>query len=1009
MTEADRQEEPTVDAEGDSVSAEIMPIVRACSLFLDKVQNCRAELLDVIHKGMAAHNRELSRMQSMLEETGAQDPDVVWAHIEAVKDTTIDPINQALRKLEPVATAAAAWDEASADIRDGLGQLSTKDRLQISPHALFVEGIANCIAALEFGVGVWLNEALDAADAMHAKVVDVDNTAVEPDPHGTNLGDTDLPTEPVVEDRFVAAANTLGQHLQAAFDRLDSLNDEVLPAVEAAASGKSSSVEKALQMPAAEMPTESLVAADLGDWAPWFDQVESRMTVSSARITLFRAALSMRDVFAQRVLEGSLAEWFSTIQVAAGAMGEAREAAVALFDELQDSGDLREATLGLVNLLRSSTQLLDAETSTKLDIDSTLVSIDDVARDTISELVATVQTLPGLLIVHATNPAADGAAKASTREIDLHSVATDVVEEFLVPVSTSWSERLHERLQAVVAEADNLLPVLRFYVGGAIEELRDVSGKRTPTDVRDDGQAAAHELTVSGLDRAVEVLAKLESDLLAAVTESAAAIADARHTFWVNVNAQVVAESVQAKLALQLESRADSAQQAFRVKVQDIASRCFTYVSQSAVRLYRKSGELLSYGRAAITGDAVPDNYETTVNALAAINAIRGRLPVVYRRLFSFHPLNDDSLMAGRDEDIKWLNQQLKTRRRGRPSAIVITGSPGCGVTTFINAAKQSCLRHTRFKNLDLISRIDNESDLVKKLVTILELGDIGTDNLTLSALADRIMADEEQDKMLVCVVERIEHLFLRKIAGFELIAGLLRFMSETASRVFWIATTTEFAWQLLARNEPTARGLISHYRISGYGRSELEEVIDQRHRRSALDISFDPPADVSPIMERRVRNAQNEEDVQAIYRAAYFDSLFTASGQNIMIAIFYWLLSVRYRSDPPAISVKALPELNFDSLANLSVTELFALKAFLEHGSLTVLEYCQISTVDENVGFEIFESLGNAMLVERARDEEAGIMDLEFERIERGGRYRVRPLLAQPIIRGLRAKNIVH
>ena len=71
--------------------------------------------------------------------------------------------------------------------------------------------------------------------------------------------------------------------------------------------------------------------------------------------------------------------------------------------------------------------------------------------------------------------------------------------------------------------------------------------------------------------------------------------------------------------------------------------------------------------------------------------------------------------------------------------------------------------------------------------------------------------------------------------------------------------------------------------------------------------------------------------------------------------------------------------------------------------------EYIDISSMEDHSALEVFESLGNAMIIELARDEDSGLMDLEFERIERNGRYRLRPLLVQPVIRSLRETNIVH
>jgi hypothetical protein len=688
-----------------------------------------------------------------------------------------------------------------------------------------------------------------------------------------------------------------------------------------------------------------------------------------------------------------------------------RETAEQIFLDLDNTGRFRAAARDLNAVLSDTTRIVEDELVSRLERMQLAEADGARAAGALNELRRKIAALPETLSVHAVGDVAEGVIDPAMagRDVEVRSAATTALEDVLAPTAPNWGDALDECLRSLTKESENLQPVLRFYIGGAVEELKDVTGPRVEPELRDDAKAAATELTLSGIDRVIETLSLLLEKPGQSIEAVSGSIVRDTNEFWEDVSSQVSAETTQEKLALQLESSADSAIKAVREGTVERSRQVAVRLLREATTLFARGKEFVRRSRAVITGEADAGNFETTLNSLSEVNKARSRLPPVYRRLFSFHPLTDESLMVGRDEDTKWLRTHFVARRRGRTNAVVLTGTPGCGVTTFMDAARRTYFRRTNFSVVDLPARITDEAALVDKLRKTLKLGEAPADEASLASVADQIMSTEYSGSTRVCVVDRLEHLFLRRIGGFDLAARMLRFMSETGPRIFWIATASDSAWQLLLKNEPLVKGLVSHYRLSGYDRNDIEEVINRRHKRSALPITFDPPAEITPLERRRLRKAESEEDKQTIYREAYFDDFFAASGQNVMLAVFYWILSVRYVPEGPSVRVTPLPKLKFELLARLSSPELFALKAFLEHATLTLDEYIEISGLDDDAAFEVFESLGNTMIIELAREEDSGLMDLEFERIERTGRYRLRPLLVQPVIRSLRERNIVH
>jgi hypothetical protein len=981
----------------------------ACEAFLVDADPLYRSLEGALEQLLTSHRKSFAELQAA--ETGEQG-ELFYAAIDyaaSVSRDAIQPLREILQELDIPATACAAWQGNRLASNQELMGLKDKERQGLSPLVPFLEGVARTLAAVEAGVVEWTRTTLAIANSFGQ--LSIEGTGDAMPQLGEAAGqNSDQPGSKY--EQLIAAGQDLEGCLQIAADRLRSVPDEVRSEVDSNASKSIEQLTRALATTPSPVSTDDAPTPTSDpDWSNWYQQVIDRLRLSGAKWTMLHATVSMRADYLSGIDNDIVSELRNAEAAISRELQRNRETAERIFVDLDSTGRFRAAARELRAVLRDTTRILEEELVSRLERMQSAETDGSRAAGALDELRREIVALPEMLSVHSVGDVAEGVIDPAVvgREIEVRSAATAALEKVLAPTAPNWSDALGACLRSLTEESGNLQPVLRFYIGGAVEELMDVSGPRIDPELRDDAKAAAAELTLSGIDRVIEALSALLEKPEQSIDAVSVSICRDTNEFWDDVSSQVSAETTQEKLALQLESSADSAIKAVREGTVDTTRQVAARLLREGKTLFARGKELLRRSRAVITGEADASNFETTLNALSEVNKARSRLPPVYRRLFSFHPLTDESLMVGRDEDSTWLRTHFVARRRGRTNAVVLTGTPGCGVTTFMDAARRTYFRRTNFSIVDLPARITDEATLVGKLRETLELGEVPAGEASLAGVADDIMSTEYSGSTRVCVVDRLEHLFLRKIGGFDLAARMLRFMSETGPRIFWIATASDSAWQLLLKNEPLVRGLVSHYRLSGYDREDIEEIINLRHKRSALPIIFDPPAEITPLEQRRLRKAASEKDRQAIYREAYFDDFFAASGQNVMLAVFYWILSVRYVPEGPSVRVMPLPRLKFELLSRLSVPELFALKAFLEHATLTLGEYIEVSGLDDDAAFEVFESLGNSRIIELARDEDSGLMDLEFERIERAGRYRLRPLLVQPVIRSLRERNIVH
>ena len=278
----------------------------------------------------------------------------------------------------------------------------------------------------------------------------------------------------------------------------------------------------------------------------------------------------------------------------------------------------------------------------------------------------------------------------------------------------------------------------------------------------------------------------------------------------------------------------------------------------------------------------------------------------------------------------------------------------------------------------------------------------------TLSAFGDAVLAQERSAQPQVCILEQLGGLLIRSVGGFSLVSETLALMSRTDSRWLWIATTSEAGWRMLETADPTAAALVLQRTLSPLDRSDVERIILQRHQRSGVPLEFQPPRDPNPLLARRLRRANKPEERQRILREAYFDRLFSIAGQDIMMALFYWIRSVQMTDDGSTLHVQWFTPIRFDFMTAFSIDQAFALKAILERGTLTVAQHAETNLMSMQESRRIMESLGNALLIEPVLPDSSPTR-FDFTAVSEGLPYRIRPLLVHPVLSFLRQRNIVH
>ncbi|NNF57739.1 MAG: AAA family ATPase, partial [Rhodothermaceae bacterium] len=434
---------------------------------------------------------------------------------------------------------------------------------------------------------------------------------------------------------------------------------------------------------------------------------------------------------------------------------------------------------------------------------------------------------------------------------------------------------------------------------------------------------------------------------------------------------------------------------------------------QQIARLGRRQAEqLITAGRTAagLAAENERDRLEA-LDALAHLDALRARLPLVYRRLFSFQPVGDPLLLEQRDTALEAVRTAYQRWTDGQlTSAILLTGPPGSGRTSVLMALRRTLFSDASPATLVLTRRIENEPELAALIAQALDL-DPGPEP-SLNRLEEILQAESERHR--IGLIENLEHLLLRAPSGSDLYERMAVFLSRTDGVVFWVTTMVEPAWHFLLRTEPQIAALSQPIVLQALDRAGLEAAVMKRHMRSGLPLVFAEPTDLQPLTRRRLQRAETEDAQQTILREVFFDRLFRASGGHLQLAFLHWLRTIDFEAVTDRLTVNPLHALDFSFIERFDLVRSFTLKALLQHGSLTLPEHDRVLRTTREESFLVFEALANELLIEQiVKPSGDGAMSRDtvgapIASITPTDRYRIRPLVVNPVTEALRAKNML-
>ena len=620
-----------------------------------------------------------------------------------------------------------------------------------------------------------------------------------------------------------------------------------------------------------------------------------------------------------------------------------------------------------------------------------LAELTGNAEETIASLPAAADALSEALTLHDVPDSGDRLRSpgGDSRTVQLREAARQAFDTMRIERIRAAPSVIEEAMQRIGADVAQLCEVVAYGYQAAIAELSEGGDAESGEQVG--------PVTVA-LSRAEDRAGEARLALREAMGRTEARMNQEVAAGFQQLVGRVLADRLRAGY---LEARSYLATEVtedldrWRGRAADVGRR-----ASGGLRAVRTRLQPL----AAVLGMTTRAPADAAGRTLAMADEVVRSLPVVYRRLFAFEPLTDPRLLAGRNEALADLSAMWERREHGDCRSLLVVAAPGCGTTSFLNitGARLSAVAgasavHSAEVRGAFRQRIRNEDALVAQLAGWLGLAAAED----LHNLARVVLEAPPRAVPGVVVLEGLEHLHMRVQGGARLLERFLTFMSRTESRIFWVVGVSSSAWQFIERRSPPFVSDMERMILGELSPGDLREAVLARHRLSGLPLRFAEPQRGQDALRRRARQLRGTSRQQQLVEAQYFQRLHRASQGSVRMAMFHWLRSADFDAIEGSLLVKPLESLTA-FMDVLDLPQSFALKSLLDHGTLTVSEYCEVARAPETDNFHLFRSLVDLHVIEAAG---GGARQGSAASV----RYRIRPLMTGPVAAHLRSLNILH
>ena len=561
-------------------------------------------------------------------------------------------------------------------------------------------------------------------------------------------------------------------------------------------------------------------------------------------------------------------------------------------------------------------------------------------------------------------------------KIDEVPIKELVREEVLVRLQGGFSDAmtsLRPRLELVSRSISEIDQIVEYNIEAALQILRDRE---------EEPREQAWPVLMEGLKRSESKLVTLNHELLD-INESIRLNLDDITDTAVNRIGELKDNEEILKLKIRwARARAKDRMRQFRGNIWSEIKRLLPRVK--ALGRFSTSYLRTGVGRMKeITGlgGISEQSTEALSRHLIAFQDQVNRLPFVYRRLFRIEPISDDRLFSGRRDEILALQKDFDLWKKGVRGAVAIIGERGSGKTTLINDVVRDI--YTGYPVITI--RFDQTNiDQSALFETIRDRFNAGK-----SKNWDELYEALDPNAPVISVIENLHNLFLRKIGGFGAIDEMMKFISRSRDRVYWVISSGLYGWQYLDKALHISRNFSQVIKLHNLMPGEMQDLVMRRHRLSGYNLKVKPPENIEH--NRKFKKLSAEQEKQDFLVDRLFRNLSEKSDGNIAVAMLFWLSSVR-EIGSDFIEVDTDVELDNTFVHYLTTDELFALVVLIQHEVLNPDEMAEVLRM----------TTADADLLLRQMSNRGYVRQLDVN-------YSVHPFFYRPIVRALSSRNMLH
>lgn len=354
-------------------------------------------------------------------------------------------------------------------------------------------------------------------------------------------------------------------------------------------------------------------------------------------------------------------------------------------------------------------------------------------------------------------------------------------------------------------------------------------------------------------------------------------------------------------------------------------------------------------------------------------------LPKEYRDIYELKAA-EERFFINREAEIQKLELSYENWLKERFVTCAIIGEKGCGVTSMLDAFLRK-IPQTKLIRTELKEKIYISDKYFTFFNSLLK-----TDGISSNKELIEFLNNIEDSKIII--LENLQHMFLKKVGGFDSMEMLFELISFTTKKILWIGVFTPQTWSYLDKTIAVSNYFTSEIIMQPLSEESIKEIIFKRLEYKPSKVEF--ISSEQTLIGKAFQNL--DSDAKQLYlEDKFFKLLHKLSNGNISLALLYWIRAISIEQKN-ILKIKEIDDLDYSFVKNLSSEALFTLQALILHDGLSINDFA----------FVMHESLPqNRKIVMPML--ERGLL------IQPDNKYNINPAIYKPVHDYLSSKNFIH